>query len=64
MDLLSAFLLALLFKNVAGLLKRRFNWSAGGMIGLISAPAIWLLIYYVVHPSLSMWLSVHAAAPS
>ena len=54
-DLLSALLLAVLFKKVAGLLKGRFGWNTDGVLGLISVPVIYLLIYFVVHPLLSKW---------
>jgi len=55
-DLLSALLLAVLFKNVAGFLKIKFGWSTDGVLALISVPVICLFIFFVVHPSLSKWL--------
>ncbi|AMK32154.1 hypothetical protein N5E96_22970 [Pseudomonas mosselii] len=55
MDLLSALLLAVIFKKVAGLLKGRFGWNTDSVLGLVSVPVIYLFIYFVVHPSLSKW---------
>lgn len=56
MDLLSALLLAVLFKKVAGFLKIKLGWSTDGVLALISVPVICLFILFVVHPSLSKWL--------
>jgi hypothetical protein len=53
LDLVLALLLAVLFKKMAGLLKIKLGWNTEGVLGLISVPVIYLLIYYFVHPSLA-----------
>lgn len=54
-DLLVVLLLAVLFKKMAGYLKVRYGWNTDHLLFLVSVPVIYLLIYFVVHPSLSKY---------